>query len=183
MLSGPQLDLPGTPFRRAKRAKAYILERIAGRVAAKRDAMLAAGPAAQRSTLLEHYMGARLADGDDLDTHFLSVRAAGCCFKYEVLHGQICDMRLCWYGACPSAKRFRFWGSDVSTFLANGRLDNVPPLLRLDQRMARLLTRWHGFWASKFCCAPAAQPNASRYSPLRACLCLRVTAAQSALVR
>ena len=43
-------------------------------MAAKRDAMLAAGPRAQRSTLLEHYMGARLADGDDLDTHFLSVR-------------------------------------------------------------------------------------------------------------
>ena len=63
------------PFRKAKRAKAYILERIAGRVAAKRDAMLAAGPRAKRSTLLEHYMGARLADGDDLDTHFLSVRA------------------------------------------------------------------------------------------------------------
>ena len=72
-LSALQLDLPGTPFWKAKRAKAYILERIAGRVAAKRDAMLAAGPRGQRSTLLEHYMGARLADGDDLDTHFLSM--------------------------------------------------------------------------------------------------------------
>lgn len=56
----PQLDLPGTPFWKAKRAKEYILERIAGRVAAKRDAMLAAGPRAQRSTLLEHYMGASI---------------------------------------------------------------------------------------------------------------------------
>jgi len=45
-------------------------------VAAKRDAMLAAGAAAARTTLLEHYMGARLADGDDLDTHFLSARPA-----------------------------------------------------------------------------------------------------------
>jgi len=45
-------------------------------VAAKRDAMLAAGATAARTTLLEHYMGARLADGDDLDTHFLSARPA-----------------------------------------------------------------------------------------------------------
>ena len=59
-LSAVQLDLPGTPFWKAKRAKAYILERIAGRVAAKRDAMLGAGPAMKRSTLLEHFMGASM---------------------------------------------------------------------------------------------------------------------------
>ena len=73
--AGVQLDMPGTPFHTAKRAKAFILERITGRVVAKRDAMLAAGAAARRTTLLEHYMGARLADGDDLDPHFLSARA------------------------------------------------------------------------------------------------------------
>ena len=67
-----QLDLPGTPFHRAKRARDFILGAIRERVE-QRKAQYLAGSAA-KDTLLSWFASAKVAEGDPLDTQELSVR-------------------------------------------------------------------------------------------------------------
>lgn len=67
-----QLDLPGTPYNTAKRARDFILDAIRERVAAKK-AEFEAGRA-RKDTLLSFYASAKVEDGEPLDIDELSVR-------------------------------------------------------------------------------------------------------------
>lgn len=67
------MDLPGTPYNRAKQARDYILGAIRERVEARKAEYLAGS--AKRDTLLSWFASAKVADGDPLDIEELSVRA------------------------------------------------------------------------------------------------------------
>ena len=67
-----QLDLPGTPFNKAKRARDFILDAIRERVAAKK-AEFEAGTV-KKDTLLSFFASAKVEDGEALNVHDLSVR-------------------------------------------------------------------------------------------------------------
>ena len=66
-----QTDEPGSPFMRAAAARDHILAAIRARVAANREAYRS--EPGRRDTLMAHFAGARMADGDDLDVDYLSV--------------------------------------------------------------------------------------------------------------
>ncbi len=67
-----QLDLPGTPYNTAKRARDFILDAIRDRVAAKKAEFEAGN--VHKDTLLSFFASAKVEDGEPLDVHDLSVR-------------------------------------------------------------------------------------------------------------
>lgn len=68
-----QLDLPGTPYSTARKAKEFILEAIRERVTAKK-AEFESGRV-KKDTLLSFFASAKAEDGEPLDVHDLSVGA------------------------------------------------------------------------------------------------------------
>lgn len=80
-----QLDLPGTPFNTARKARDFILEAIRERVLQKK-AEFEAGTA-RKDTLLSFYAGAKYEEGDALDVHDLSVRSLHLGFRVEISVG------------------------------------------------------------------------------------------------
>jgi hypothetical protein len=71
LFGAAQLDLPGTPYNTAKRARDFILAAIRERVVQKRHEFEAGN--ARKDTLLSFYAGAKVEEGDPLDVHELSV--------------------------------------------------------------------------------------------------------------
>ena len=76
-----QLDLPGTPFNRARKARDYILAAIRERVAEKK--LEFERGSVRKDTLLAFYASAKADEGDPLDEHELAVslcnlRLLGC---------------------------------------------------------------------------------------------------------
>ena len=76
-----QLDLPGTPFNRARKARNYILAAIKERVAEKK--LEFERGSVKKDTLLAFYASAKADEGDPLDEHELAVshcplRLSGC---------------------------------------------------------------------------------------------------------
>ena len=67
-----QLDLPGTPFNKARKARDYILAAIKERVA-ERKLDFERG-SVKKDTLLAFYASAKVDEGDPLDEHELAVR-------------------------------------------------------------------------------------------------------------
>ncbi len=66
-----QLDAPGTPFRRARRAKEYILAAIKDRVAEKKREFERGS--VKKDTLLSFFASAKVDEGDPLDEPELAV--------------------------------------------------------------------------------------------------------------
>ena len=66
-----QLDLPGTPFNRARKARDYILAAIKERVAEKK--LEFERGSVKKDTLLAFYASAKADEGDPLDEHELAV--------------------------------------------------------------------------------------------------------------
>lgn len=66
-----QLDLPGTPFNTARKARGFILEAIRERVLQKK-AEFESGTV-KKDTLLSFYAAAKYDEGEPLDLHDLSV--------------------------------------------------------------------------------------------------------------
>lgn len=66
-----QLDAPGTPFRRARKAKEYILAAIKDRVAEKKREFERGN--VKRDTLLSFFASAKVEEGDPLDEANLAV--------------------------------------------------------------------------------------------------------------
>ena len=76
-----QLDLPGMPFNRARKARDYILAAIKERVAEKK--LEFERGSVKKDTLLAFYASAKADEGDPLDEHELAVslchlRLPGC---------------------------------------------------------------------------------------------------------
>ena len=67
-----QLDLPGTPFNKARKARDFILAAIKERVA-ERKLDFERG-SVKKDTLLAFYASAKVDEGDPLDEHELAVR-------------------------------------------------------------------------------------------------------------
>ena len=66
-----QLDLPGTPFNRARKARNFILAAIKERVAEKK--LEFERGSVKKDTLLAFYASAKAEEGDPLDEHELAV--------------------------------------------------------------------------------------------------------------
>ncbi|CAL8463724.1 g3258 [Coccomyxa elongata] len=112
------LDLPGTPYNTAKRARDFILDAIRERVAAKK-AEFEAGRA-RKDTLLSFYASAKVEDGEPLDINELSMNVL----------------------------MFMFAGSDTSREshkVLLGMLPDLPPAIldKLREEQARIVER-HG---------------------------------------
>ena len=90
-----QLDLPGTPFNTAKRARDFILEAIRERVAAKK-AEFESGRA-RKDTLLSFYASAKVEDGEPLDINELSV----CPILWKLTISKISCASIFWIALSP----------------------------------------------------------------------------------
>lgn len=71
-LSSAQLDAPGTPFRKARAARDFILAAIRDRVAEKKQEFEQG--AVKKDTLLAFFASAKVEEGEPLDEHDLAVR-------------------------------------------------------------------------------------------------------------
>ena len=74
-LSSAQLDAPGTPFRKAREARDFILAAIRDRVAEKKQEF--GQGAVKKDTLLAFFASAKVEEGEPLDEHDLAVRLCG----------------------------------------------------------------------------------------------------------